>query len=148
MIFIFANDLFPSKENSLLNFPFVRLKSAPAEAPSMRGLPPQGGWGSISACANLGSRHNVCTRRAGACSRRGSLYEVNETKRLITVLTKCVTETRRKEANLRFARLSTMFQEERSRRKAGGGVSLSAQNNFSKPRYSFRRSLCSRHLPL
>ena len=55
-------------------------------------------------------------RRAGACSRRGSLPEVNETKRLITVLTKCVTETRREEANLRFARLSTMFQEERSRR--------------------------------
>ena len=37
--------------------------------------------------------------------------KVNIQKQLITVFVKCLTETRRNEANLRFARISTMFQE-------------------------------------
>ena len=42
---------------------------------------------------------------------RVRVRDVNEGKQLIIVFPKCFTEIRRNEANLRFARISTIFQE-------------------------------------
>jgi len=43
--------------------------------------------------------------------------EVNKEKQLIVVFPQCLTETRKNEARLCRARILTMFQEERKRKK-------------------------------